>query len=30
MIFGTRTSPYLHAQLSVGQVMAQVIYALIS
>ena len=29
MIFGTRTSPYLHAQLSVGQVMAQVIYALI-
>lgn len=29
MIFGTQTSPYLHAQLSVGQVMAQVIYALV-
>ncbi len=29
MIFGTRTSPYLHTQQDVGQMMAQVIYALI-
>lgn len=29
MIFGTKTSPYLHVQQNVGQVMAQVVYALV-
>ncbi|TXH67847.1 MAG: electron transport complex subunit RsxD [Thiothrix sp.] len=29
MIFGIKTSPYMHAPQSVGQVMAQVIYALL-
>ena len=29
MIFGTKTSPYMHAPQGVGQVMAQVIYALV-
>lgn len=29
MIFGTKTSPYMHAAEGVGQVMAQVIYALV-
>lgn len=29
MIFGTKTSPYMHASQGVGQVMAQVIYALV-
>lgn len=29
MMFGTKTSPYMHAPQSVGQVMAQVIYALV-